>query len=173
MTAHALHKRLFDTAIGWVPSITAARVVAARGSIVSPTTMTDDLPLDKTISSMLTELLRRYDEAVAERGPFRDLCARRPVFFGDPLTTMPAHVELMIMHMNADDEPGFVTQRFLSVRVTKSREHGFVSLSCLHGNKAELRARLHEEAANPEFLVQRVSELAQGLPEESNPDIWR
>jgi hypothetical protein len=46
-------------------------------------------------------------------------------------------------------------------------------VSCLHGTKAELRAELEELGHDPQYLVERVSELADGLPEETNPDAWR
>jgi hypothetical protein len=70
-------------------------------------------------------------------------------------------------------DPKFASQRFLSVRVIKSVVHGYVSLSCFHGTRAELRVLLEGQASQPDLLMQRISELADGLPEETNPEIWR
>ena len=123
--------------------------------------------------AMLRDLLRRYDEFVTERGPFPDLSARARVHFGDPDTTLPASLEMIVMNMHSSDEPQFVTQRFVSVRVAKGRSGGFVSLSCFHGTKKELRELLEEQADDPSALVVRVNELAEGLPEETNHDVWR
>jgi hypothetical protein len=125
------------------------------------------------LKEALGELLGRYDESVSEHSAFPDLVARKAVHFGDPSYTLPGRVELVIMNMDPKQHRGFDRLRFLSVRVMKSRDGGFVSMSCLHGDKSALRQQLQELHKDPAYLVDRVDELASGLPEESNPDIWR
>lgn len=129
--------------------------------------------VEEALSGILRDLLRYYDERVPERSTFPDVRVGRSVYFGDPDLTRPGRVELVVMHMDKDLDAAFDHMRFVSVRVMKSREGGFVSSSCLHGTKKELRERLTALAGNPQFLVERVYELANGLPEETNPDIWR
>jgi len=135
--------------------------------------VTDPADISVVVTDILKELLNRYDGCVTERGAFHDLKAGRNVHFDDPLTTRPGWLEMAVMNMNSHDEPGFVSLRFLSVRVVKSRKHGFVSLSCYHGVKQALRRSIESLAENPAPLVERVLELADGLPEETNPEIWR
>ena len=79
----------------------------------------------------------------------------------------------MVMSMDPRLDPSYDELRFLSVRVMKSRQGGYSSSTCLHGTRDQLREHLMVLAHDPGFLVDRVSELADGLPEESNPDIWR
>ncbi|MCX7020218.1 MAG: hypothetical protein WCK47_11890 [bacterium] len=135
--------------------------------------MTDSTDISVILKDIIDELLRKYDDCVTEHGAFPDLKAGRRAHFDDPLTTLPGWLELAVMSMNSHDEPHFITQRFLSVRVVKSRKQGFVSLSCNHGFKQELRNSLQTLATDPEPLVERILELADGLPEETAPDIWR
>jgi hypothetical protein len=125
------------------------------------------------LSGMVADLLKNYDERVPERGMFPDVRVMRPFHFGDPETTLPGKVELVVMNMDREMDPQFSELRFVSVRVVRSRHGGFASMSCLHSTKGQLRARLEELQRDPEFLVERVEELAEGLPEETNPDIWR
>lgn len=135
--------------------------------------MPDETQLGPLLSGMVADLLRYYDERVPERGAFPDVRVSRPFHFGDPGTTMPGKVELVVMNMDREMDPQFSEMRFVSVRVVKSREGGFVSMSCLHSTKAQLRARLEDLRHDPDFFIERVEELAAGLPEETNPDLWR
>lgn len=127
----------------------------------------------KTVQELVSDLLRHYDERVPERGEFPDVRVGRTVQFGDPDVSLPGWVELVVMHMDARLDPKFDLMRFVSVRVMKSREGGYASLTCFHGPKDEVRKNLEEQLRDPEFLIERISELAEGLPEETNPDLWR
>ena len=135
--------------------------------------MPDETQLGPVLSGMVADLLHCYDERVPERGAFADVRVSRPFHFGDPSTTLPGKVELVVMNMDREMDPQFSEMRFVSVRVVKSREGGFVSMSCLHSTKARLRDHLEELVLDPAFFVERVEELAAGLPEETNPDMWR
>ena len=130
-------------------------------------------PLADLLRDMLGEILAKFDEQVSERGPFPDLRVQRDHHFGDPGIHRPGRLELAVMSMDPKLDPKFASQRFLSVRVIKSVVHGYVSLSCFHGTRAELRTLLEGQASQPDLLMQRISELADGLPEETNPEIWR
>ncbi len=129
--------------------------------------------LAPSVTEMVQSLLQAYDSRVTDRGMFADLSARQTVHFGDPQTTRPGRLELLVLAMDPEMNPQFDQMRCLSVRVCKSRDGGFASLSCLHGTRADLRAALERIAADPAFLLDRIHELADGLPEETNPDVWR
>ena len=129
--------------------------------------------ITNAIRDILHELLTRYEERVPERGPFPDYKAGRKVYFGDPTTTLPGWLGLVIMNMDLRQDPGFDQVRFISIRIMKSREGGYASLTCLHGSKQELANELRGQLGDPEYLVNRATELAQGLPEETNPDVWK
>ena len=129
--------------------------------------------LGKAISETVAELLKSFDSRVPERGEFQDLRAWREFHFDDPDTTLPGKFELAVLNMDKRLDPTFDFMRFLSVRVMKSRKGGYTSVSCLHSTREELREQLMMLAHDPEFLIERISELADGLPEESNPDLWR
>src|SRR5690348_13490437 len=125
------------------------------------------------LQELLREILERYDEKVAEEGPFNDLRVKRQLQFGDPSVTMAGLLELTVMHMEDQLNPSHRTIRFIAVRVKKSPRGGAVSSTCLHGTKEELRFELERELRHPELLLERVEELASGLPEETNPGFWR
>jgi hypothetical protein len=129
--------------------------------------------IEKALAECLRDILRHYDERVTERSAFNDLRAWREVHFDDPDMTLPGKLELVVMSMDERLDPSYVTLRFLSVRVMKSRQGGYASMTCLHGTKVELREQLDVLLHDPDFLVDRVRELADGLPEETNPDVWR
>ena len=149
----------------------SANARAVRLSVIIMQPADDDLR--EQTRAMVRDLLRQYDERVAERGHFPDFSAGRAVQFGDPAVSLPGRVDLVLMAMDPAIDARFATQRFISVRVMKSRDGGFASLSCLHGTRDELRRALREQAEDPDFLVARIGELADGLPEETDPDIWR
>lgn len=129
--------------------------------------------IDEALKALLQELLENFESRVPERGRFPDLRASRSVYFGDPDTTRPGHLELSVMHMDSEIDRLYDQMRFVAVRVWKSRDGGTASTTCFHGTRDEVRGRLNDELLAPEFLVERVYELAHGLPEESNPDLWR
>ena len=123
---------------------------------------------------MVHALLEQFDQHMTTRGPFHEFHARGNLALGDDsASTAPLHVEMVVMAMDPAIEPRFVELRFVSLRIMKGREGGFVSLSCLHGTADELRARLVALEREPGYLIERIRELAQGLPAETNPDLWR
>ena len=122
---------------------------------------------------MVHELLEQFDHRMTTRGPFNEFHTGGNLALGDPTTTAPMHVEMVVMAMDPAIEARFVELRFVSLRIMKSRDGGFVSLSCLHGSADELRGRLVALERDPGYLIERIRELAQGLPAETNPDIWR
>jgi len=143
------------------------------GAAGSESTMNASTDLGEVIEDLLRQILQVYNERVPERGKFNDVRAGAPVHFGDPRTTRPGRIELAVMHMDTEIDRNYDEIRFLAVRVWKSREGGIASSTCFHAPKASLKAQLEEEVSAPHFLVDRVEELAHGLPEETNPDIWR
>ena len=139
----------------------------------TPTQPSDDPTLTRAVSAMVHELLDQFDHHMTTRGPFHEFHAGGNLALGDPATTAPLHVEMVVMAMDPAIEARFVELRFVSLRIMKSRDGGFVSLSCLHGTADELRTRLVALEREPGYLIERIRELAQGLPAETNPDIWR
>lgn len=122
---------------------------------------------------MVADLLEVYDEKVTPAGPFNDLRVKRQVQFGDPESTMPGMLEITIMSMDEKLNPANRHLRFVAVRVKKSVRGGASSSTCFHGTRDELRAELEREQRDPTLLLERVEELASGLPEETNPNFWR
>ena len=127
--------------------------------------------IEEAVADLLRELLEVFDGRVPETGPFPDLRAGTPFPFADDGTQ--GRLELVVMSMDPKHDPAFAAQRFVSVRVKKSPRGGTASVSCFHGTKAEVRGRLEAEASGPVYLADRVAELANGLPEESNPELWQ
>jgi len=135
--------------------------------------MSSDSEIMEVLPRMLGELLQAYDERVSDEGPFNDLRVKKQVFYNDPATAMPGILEIAVMSMDADLNPVNKTLRFVAVRVKKSPRGGAVSSTCFHGTKAELKAELERELRAPDLLPNRIEELASGLPEETNPNMWR
>ncbi len=139
----------------------------------TPNQPSDDATLATAVSAMVHALLEQFDHHMTTRGPFHEFHAGGNLALGDPATTVPLHVQMVVMAMDPAIEARFVELRFVSLRIMKSRGGGFVSLSCLHGTADELSARLEALERDPAYLIERIRELAQGLPQETNPDIWR
>jgi hypothetical protein len=135
--------------------------------------MSDRDDIAEAVEEMLHEILTAYEDRVPAQSIFPDVRAGRKVYFGDPSTSMPGRVELAVMHMDKELDKVFDSLRFLAVRVWKSRDGGTASTTCFHATKKELRALLEEQLHSPDYIVDRIQELANGLPEETNPDIWR
>ena len=135
--------------------------------------MSDRNEIAEAVQQMLDDILSEYEERVPARSVFPDLKAGRKVQFGDPSVAMPGRVELAVMHMDAELDKQFDSLRFLAIRVWKGRQGGTASTTCFHGPKPALKQQLEEEAEKPDYIVDRIWELADGLPEETNPDIWR
>lgn len=147
--------------------------MGSRGAGSRCVPMNDDASIADALVGILQELLEKYDAHVPEQGIFKDLRAGRPVHYGDPTTTLQGRLELSVMHMDAELDRKYNSLRFLAIRVWKSRIGGMASSSCLHNDKATLRREMEKLVTAPGFLVARVQELADGLPEATNPDIWR
>jgi hypothetical protein len=135
--------------------------------------MMDEMELIPVVRQMVAELLESYEKQIPDSGEFRDLRVWRQVQFGDPGTALPGKLELVIMSMDARLDPKYQDLRFLAVRVMKSRAGGYASSTCLHGSKAELKSDLEKLLVKSDLLLSRIRELADGLTEETNPDIWR
>ncbi|MGI8905854.1 MAG: hypothetical protein ACR2IE_05105 [Candidatus Sumerlaeaceae bacterium] len=129
--------------------------------------------MNQAVREMLDEILAVYEERVPARSKFPDLRAGRRVHFGDPSITLPGRVELAVMHMDAEIDRQFDSLRFLAVRVWKSRNGGMASTTCFHATKDTLQDELERQLEDPSYIIDRVEELAHGLPEETNPDVWR
>lgn len=129
--------------------------------------------IEEALHAMLTELLDVYEQRVPESGPFNDVRVRRQVSYGDPATTQPGTLEIAIMSMDEQLNPANRSLRFLALRVKKSPRGGAVSSTCFHGTKADVHAEIQCELRTPQLLLERVQELASGLPEETNPGMWR
>lgn len=125
------------------------------------------------LRELVTDVLREYDDRVTEAGPFVDLRFKRQVYFGDPDTSMPGLLELAVMNMADHVNPDNKSLRFAAVRVKKSARGGTVSSTCFHGDKAEVKKALENELKQPVVLLEKVVELSSGLPEETNPSLWR
>lgn len=135
--------------------------------------MSSEPEIITTLSEILGDLLSVYDERVSDEGPFNDLRVKRQVHYGDPDTTSPGLLEVVVMSMDEKLNPVNRTMRFVAVRVKKSSRGGTVSSTCYHGTKESLRTDLEREKRTPALLLERVEELASGLPEETNSNLWR
>lgn len=129
--------------------------------------------MDQAVCGLVRDLLARYDEAVTEAGPFEDQRVQCAYQFGDPGVARPGTIELALMPMDPKIDPKYHSLRFLAVRVRKSREGGWASATCLHGTRAGLRTSLEGLLRNPAPVVNRIDQLANGLAEETDPDLWR
>ena len=135
--------------------------------------MSAEPEIQNAIDEMLVELLRVFDAKVPVRGPFDDVRLKRQVQFGDPATSAPGMLELTIMAMDPGVNAANAALRFLAVRVRKSARGGTVSSTLFHGDNAALQANLEQERREPRLVLATVEELLFGLPEETNPNIWR
>ncbi|MCX7963554.1 MAG: hypothetical protein N2644_03585 [Candidatus Sumerlaea chitinivorans] len=130
-------------------------------------------PLTDVLPALLENLFATYDERVTECGPFPDHSVSARVAIEGMLGVRNVRLEISVRSMNKEINEAFQTQRFLAVRLHKTDGPGFVSATCYHGTKEELRSRLVALIANPADLTERIEELAHGLPEETDPDLWR
>lgn len=135
--------------------------------------MTSDQEISEALQEILTDILAAYEEKVPAEGAFNDFRVKRQVRFGDPATASPGLLELTVMAMDEKINPANRALRFLAIRVRKSPRGGVVSSTCFHGTTEKLRGELEREQRNPAMLVMIVQELLFGLPEETNPDMWR
>jgi hypothetical protein len=135
--------------------------------------MRDFIPLSEILPALLQSLLATYDERVTESGPFPDHSVTARVAIEGMLGVRNLRLEISVRSMNKEINEAFHTQRFLAVRLHRPDGPGFVSSTCFHGTKAELRSRLIALLKDPADLITRIEELAHGLPEETNPNLWR
>ena len=122
---------------------------------------------------MISDLLANFDDKVPAEGIFNDIRLKRQVQFGDRDTSSPGLLELTIMAMDEKLNPANRNLRFVAVRVKKSSRGGTVSSTCFHGTKGQVLAELQREQKDPTLLLEKVEELVSGLPEETNPNVWR
>ncbi len=135
--------------------------------------MSSNSEIATALHEMLIDLLPDFYDKVPEKGSFNDLRVKRQVYFDDPGTTLPGLLELTVMCMDQQLDPNFGEMRFVAIRVKKSPRGGTVSATCFHGTTDEVRLALERERQNPARLLEKIQELASGLPEETNPDLWR
>lgn len=135
--------------------------------------MAMDSDVGAALDEMLVEILRVFDARVPAEGPFDDVRFKRQVVFGDPETAAPGLLELTVMAMDDSVNPANRRLRFLALRVKRSPRGGTVSSTCFHGTADQLRADLEKSRQRPELLLHAIEELLFGLPEETNPDVWR
>ncbi len=137
--------------------------------------MAEALTLDVAISELLRELLVKFGEFVTAEGIFPDLVATRHVCHRSSLNGSESVVilELAVRAMNPEFDPRFRTLRFLALRAHSPQTHGFISTTLFHAKADDLRKKLDELLANPQELLESATALLEGLPEESDPDLWR
>lgn len=133
--------------------------------------MSDGSDIVTSLNEMLSEILAVYDEKVPAEGVFNDVRFKRQVYYGE--TASPGLLELTVMSMDEKLNPANRSLRFLALRVKKSSRGGTASSTCFHGTKEKLYAELEREKINPQLLLARIEELASGLPEETNSNLWR
>lgn len=127
------------------------------------------------IQDLLELILEEYDTRVTQRGPFPDLRVGKQVdfSFSEKPVNDPGKLEFAVLNMDAMIDSAYDDKRFLSMRVKKTSRGGFVSTTFFHGTFDELKNRLLDEAHNPQVIPEKLEELLSGLPEKTNPDLWR
>jgi hypothetical protein len=129
--------------------------------------------MSEAVREALQKILQQYDQRVPARSVFKDVTGGARLHFGDPSITLPGRIELAVMHMDAQLDREYDSLRFLAIRVWKSPDGGMASTTCFHATAQELKEELEGQLHDPSFIVDRIEELAHGLPEETNPNIWR
>lgn len=135
--------------------------------------MSADSDIVTPLTEMLGELLAVYDDKVPAEGAFSDLRFKRQIHFGDPKSTSPGLLEVTVMSMDEKLNPANRHIRFVALRVKKNSQGGTVSSTCFHGTTEQVRAELEREKAGPGLLLELIEELASGLPEETNSNLWK
>lgn len=127
------------------------------------------------VQDLLEVILEEYDNRVSVLGPFQDLRVGKQIdfSFSDTELRNPGKLEFAVLNMDSGIDPLYDNKRFLSIRVKKTSRGGFVSTTLFHGTRDELKDSLLDEANQPVIVMQKLEELLSGLPEETNPDIWR
>lgn len=121
---------------------------------------------------MIGLLLEDFDSKVPAAGMFPDHRVSEPYPFEGESGPL-GRLELAVVAMDPRRDPSFDTVRYVALRVKKSPKGGVASISCMHGTAAEVKARLEGEARRAVYLSERATELAEGLPEETDPEMWR
>ncbi len=127
-------------------------------------------PLETVISELIFRLRLNTEERMPETGEFDDIRVAAPALFRDG--SNPGHLELTAMHMTQKIDPQYANLRFVVIRV-RTGGGGAASSTCLHGTRAELLQNLAQKDTVHELILQRVMELAAGLPQQSDPDKWK
>jgi len=124
------------------------------------------------LRELLQELISLVEKNVPETGPFRDISVGSTTeTAGDFPESL--HLNLVVMHMDERLNPAFAPMRFLTIRVRKSPGGGVSSTTCFHAPGEKLLKELIRESKDPEILVEKVLELASGLPEKTSRNLWR
>ncbi|MGB9691187.1 MAG: hypothetical protein ACPL7D_03370 [Candidatus Sumerlaeaceae bacterium] len=133
------------------------------------------MTLNNAIREMLHELVSKYGEFVAQAGLFPDLVAARRVRHRSSLNGSESEVvlEMAVRAMNPEFDPRFQSMRFLALRAHSPTTQGFISTTLLHASTQELRERLEGLLTDSQELLEAATQLIEGLPEESDPDLWR
>lgn len=127
------------------------------------------------IQDLLELILEKYDERVTRRGAFPDLRVGKQVdfTFSEKPAEYPGKLEFAVLNMDAKIDSAYDDKRFLSMRIKKTSRGGFVSTTFFHGTFDELKDRLLDEAHQPQIIPEKLEELLSGLPEQTNPELWR
>ena len=137
--------------------------------------MAQVLKLEEAVPVLVRTLLSRYDAAVPEKGLFSDLVAVERVHHRSSLNGSESEVflEMAVRAMNPDADARFDRLRFVALRARSPETQGFLSSTMFHGTKGELRSVLRRLLDDPAELLEAATALLEGLPEESDPDLWR
>ncbi len=137
--------------------------------------MAEPVTLEQALLLLVESLLARYEECVPARGLFPDLSASQPVRHRSSLSGSESEVilEMSIRAMNPEAGEAFDRVRFVCLRARNPRTQGFASATMFHGTKTELHQRLKRMRIDADELLDAARALLEGLPEETNPDLWR
>lgn len=137
--------------------------------------MVQALGLAEAIEKLLGELLEQFAAAVPEVGEFPELAVSHPVIHRSHLNGCVSEftLELSIRAMNARVSADFGRLRYLRVRVGRAGSGGGVSATLFHATAPELRKKIEALRRDPTELVESATALVEGLPVETDPDLWR
>ena len=131
--------------------------------------------LEEAVPELLRELLTDFDAKVPSCGEFPDFVVTQKVSHVSALNGSESLVvlEFAVRAMNPEQQREFDTLRFLAIRARSLGSGGFVSTTLYHGEKNTLRGTLVRLSQDPTALIETVAALLEGLPEESDPALWR
>ncbi len=127
-------------------------------------------PLETVISELIFRLKLNIEERMPETGEFDDIRVAAPAVFSEATTA--GQLELTAMHMTKKIDPEYENLRFIVIRV-RTGGGGAASSTTLHGTRSEILENLGKKDTVHELIYHRVMELAAGLPQQSDPDMWK